>query len=130
MIRPVDDDERIELANLRIDEPWKLLKEWLFGWDHIAEDFEYLFDIKDDTWLVVLIKVFFSIPIYIIVGIYKVVEFICLPFGVDEWVENSFEFICCTLILTVFGTFRLPFATYTYMRFTRAAALMCMIRSD
>ncbi len=130
MIRPIDNDERIELAKSRIAEPWKLFKEWIFGWDNIAEDFEYLFDIKDDTWLVVIVKIFFSIPIYIIVGIYKVVEFLMLPFGVDEWVENFFELICCTMILTVFGTIRLPFAIYTYMRFTRAAALMYMIKSD
>ena len=130
MIRPLESDEQIDLAKQRLAEPWTLLREWLFGWNHIAEDFEYLFDIKDDTWLIVLIKIFFSIPIYLVVGIYKVVEFLMLPFGMEEWIENSFEFICCTLILTVFGTIRLPFATYTYMRFTRDAALICMLKSD
>ena len=130
MIRPIDNEERIDLAKSRIAEPWKLLRLWLFGWDNIAEDFEYLFDIKDDSYLVVLVKVFFSIPIYLIVAIYKIVEFLLMPFGVDQWIENIFECVCCTLILTVFGTIRLPFVIYTYMRFTRAEALMYMIRSD
>ena len=130
MIRPLDNDETIELAKLRLYEPYKLLRSWLFGWDNIAEDFEYLFDIKDDTWFVIVVKVFFSIPIYCVVGCYKIAEFLLTPFCIDEWIETTFEFICSALILTVFGTIRFPFAIYTYMRFSKATALIYMLKSD
>ncbi len=130
MIRPLDDKEMIALAKLRLSEPYKCLYKWLFSWDNISEDFEYLFDIKDDAWYVILIKVIFSLPIYFIVILYKIVEFLMIPFNVEEWIERFFEFMCCTVILTIFGTIRLPFAIYTYVRFSRANALLCMIKSD
>lgn len=127
MIRPLSNGEKVELSKKRMDHPFKLLWFWLFGFSSVAKDFEYFMNIKDASWRITGIKIFFSIPIYAMAWIYKIIEFFLYPFY-DA--EALFELICCTIILIIFGSLRLPYAIYTYMRFNRATALMYMIKSD
>ena len=129
MICPLDNDEILVLAKARLDTPFKLLRTWLFGFDNVAEDFEYLLNIEEDQWFVMPIKILWAISIYLIVALYKIIE---LAFKVEDadFLERCFEFTSCLLILTVFGTIRLPYAMYTYMRFSRAKALIFMLKSD
>lgn len=126
MIRPLNDEEKIEFSKLRLDHPYKLLWGWIFGVSNVTKDIEYIFDA--DNRRAFCIKIIFCIPIYFIVGIYKIIEFILTPFNLD--IEFIFEFICGFLILNMFGFFRMPYAIYTYMRFSRATALIYILKSD
>ncbi len=130
MIRILTEEEIIEFSKLRIDNPYKLLWIWLFSVDHLMKEFEYIFDTADINWRIISIKVVFCLPIYVIVGIWKIVEFFLSPFNLEYQIERCFEFICYLLILSLFGFLRLPYAIYTYMRFNRATALIYMLKSN
>lgn len=130
MIRTLNEEELICFSKLRLNHPYKLLWQWLFGVTNIIEDFDYIFGVEDANWRVIGVKIIFMIPIYLIVGIYKVVEFCLIPFDLEDVAGECFEAIGFVFIISIFGTFRLPYAIYTYMRFNRATALINMLKSS
>ncbi len=129
MMHLLNNEEKIKISKLRLDNPYKLLWIWLFNFDVVMKEFENVADI-DMKWNwrsigSIGLRVLFLIPIYVIVAIWKLAE-ICGWYYMD----HSFEWVCCMLIFIVFGVVRLPYAIYTYMRFNRATALMYMLKSD
>ncbi len=131
MIHPLNDEEKIEYSKLRVAHPYKLLWIWVFSFDAVMKDFEYILDlIKPAPWNWKAIGVLpFLIPIYLIMAIWKVSGY-CVSLFSDvaaSAIDQSFDYACHVAVYMVFVGIRTPYAIYTYMRFSRAKALIYML---
>lgn len=132
MIRPLNDEEKIEYSKLRLNHPYKLLWIWIFSFDAVMKDFEYILESVTPTSGKAIYVMLFLIPVYLIMIIWKISEYCVSWFSyiASNVIDNSFEYVCCIAIYVCIVWIRIPYAIYTYMRFNRATALIYMLKSD